>query len=146
MKLAYLGPGIPLLFSFIQNSLIFLVVLTVIFAAFAIYSNVVGDFCSMEGMCSTGFLDFIDKVSIYNKSTSLLFLSIQNYTLLAFSLLSIFIMHYFRYKFRIIEDECDDMINTPSDYAVILRRLPEDTSKEDLEKMVEERRGTLTEE
>lgn len=72
MKLAYLGPGIPLLFSFTQNSIIFLVLLAVIFAAFAIYSNITGNYCSIAGACSDSTIGgYVDKVSIFNKSTSL---------------------------------------------------------------------------
>jgi len=44
--------------------------------------------------------------------------------LLLFVIVSIFLMHYFRYNFRLVEDESDDMITSPSDYALILRRLP----------------------
>ena len=51
-------------------------------------------------------------------------LTIQNFTLLAFVILSVFLMQYFRYRFRKVEDECDDIITSPSDYALILRRLP----------------------
>lgn len=66
----------------------------------------------------------MDGLSIFNKVVSRQFLAIQNYTLLGFTFLSIGLMQYFRYNFRIIQDECDDTIDTPSDYAVILRRLP----------------------
>lgn len=73
-------------------------------------------------------------------------LSIQNYIVLTFVVVNIFLFHFFRYNFRKIEEECDDIVNSPSDYAVILRRLPEQITKEDLELMVEKRRAELTEE
>lgn len=68
-------------------------------------------------------------------------LSIQNYIVLTFVVVNIFLFHFFRYNFRKIEEECDDIVNSPSDYAVILRRLPEQITKEDLELMVEKRRA-----
>lgn len=52
--------------------------------------------------------------------------------LLGFVIAFILLMQYFRYNFRVVEDQCDDIITSPSDYAVILRRLPEDTTKEDI--------------
>lgn len=71
-------------------------------------------------------------------------MAIQNYTLLAFVLVSIVVFQYIRYSFRKMEDDCDDVITSPSDYALILRRLPPDTLKHDVEKMIDDRRGFLT--
>lgn len=59
-------------------------------------------------------------------------LSIQNYILLAFVVVNLLLFQYFRYNFRQIEEECDDIVNSPSDYAIILRRLPENITKEDI--------------
>ncbi len=53
-------------------------------------------------------------------------------------------MQYYRYNFRIVEDQADDIITSPSDYAVILRRLPPDTVKADIEKMIDQKRATIT--
>lgn len=120
MKLAYIGPGIPLLFEFIKNSIVLLLVLALVFMAFALYSNIKGGNCNTEGMCTDAF----DTLAIVNKVSEQSYLSIQNYTLLAFVVVSVVVFQYFRYRFRKLEDECDDLITSPSDYAMILRRLP----------------------
>lgn len=125
MKLSYLGPGIPLLFAFIKNSIIFLVLLGLTFVVFALYSNISGGYCTTLDNCSNNFLD---SFSIFNKSKNNSLLTIQNYMVMAFCILAILVLQYFRYNFRKIEDECDELINTPSDYAIILRRLPEGTT------------------
>jgi hypothetical protein len=53
-------------------------------------------------------------------------------------------MHYFRYNFRKVEEECDNVVISPSDYALIFRQLPEGTTQKDIEKMIEEKRQSLT--
>ena len=72
-------------------------------------------------------------------------LTIQNYTVVGFVIVFIILMQFIRRSFRKVEDDCDDAIDSPSDYAMILRRLPEGTEKEDIERMIEEKRGFLTE-
>lgn len=108
MKLAYIGPGIPLLFEFIKNSIILLLVLTLVFVAFALYSNIKGGNCNTSGTCT----DVFETLAIVNKVSEENYLSIQNYTVLAFSVLSIVVLQYFRYRFRKLEDECDDLITS----------------------------------
>lgn len=53
-------------------------------------------------------------------------------------------MQYYRYNFRVVEDQADDIITSPSDYALILRRLPPDTVKVDIQKMIDQKRATIT--
>lgn len=74
----------------------------------------------------------LDNLAIINKISEPSYMAIQNYTLLAFVLVSIPVFQYIRYNFRRVEDECDDVITSPSDYALILRRLPEETTKNDI--------------
>jgi hypothetical protein len=50
-----------------------------------------------------------------------------------------------RYAARKVERQCDEVINSPSDYAVILRRLPPGTTENDVMEMLEQRRRGLTE-
>ena len=45
IKLAFIGPGIPLLFTFMRNCIILLFSVVVIFVAFAFYSNYKGGNC-----------------------------------------------------------------------------------------------------
>lgn len=44
-QLAFLGPGLPLFFTYIKASILILVVLSVIFCLFAVISNVLGKGC-----------------------------------------------------------------------------------------------------
>lgn len=60
--------------------------------------------------------------------------------------LCIFIFQFFRYRFRKIEDEIDELVASPSDYSLILKRLPENTTESDIMDMIDRRRGFLDEE
>lgn len=123
-----MGPGVPLFFKFLQNSIILLIVLSLVFCIFALYSNIVSTDCVDTDKCKSPF----DTISIINKASQEDFLSIQNYILVAFVLLSFIILQYFRYSFRKVEDDCDDAIDSPSDYAMILRRLPPEVEVADI--------------
>ena len=121
--------------------IILLVVLSLVFCAFGIYSNVVTDDCAQLDSCGDSPFDTI---SIINKASSESYLSIQNYTLVVFVVLSLFMLQCFRYSFRKVEDDCDDAIDSSSDYAMILRRLPPEVQVPDIEQMIEHRRASLT--
>lgn len=105
---------------FLRNAMLILLVLAVIFVGFALYSNIVSGDCQTSNKCASPF----DTLAIINKSSHYAYLSIQNYTVLAFVVISFFVFQGFRYTSRKLEDECDDIIDSPSDYAIILRRLP----------------------
>ena len=99
----------------------------------ALYSNIMGTDCKGEDTCSG---NVFDTLAIINKVTIENYLTIQNYTVVGFVVLFLFIMQGFRYSFRRVEDDCDDAIDSPSDYAMILRRLPEGTEKKDIGDMI----------
>lgn len=88
----------------------------------------------MQGTdCETGCDSSIfNTFAIVNKVSLLNYLTIQNYTVVGFVVLFLIIMQGFRYSFRKVEDDCDDAIDSPSDYAMILRRLPPDIKEEDI--------------
>lgn len=65
--------------------------------------------------------------------------------LLAFVLFSIVIFQFYRYRFRKIVENIDENVATPSDYSLILKRLPKGTTKDNIEEMIEERRKFLDE-
>lgn len=56
----------------------------------------------------------------------------------------ILFLQFLRLKGRELKKECDEVIDSPSDYAVILRRLPPKTNEEQIMAMVEERKKSLT--
>ena len=64
-----------------------------------------------------------------NKINETDFLSVQNYVLLAFVLVFAIALQFFRFVLRKVDGECDEVTNSPSDYAAILRRLPAGTTE-----------------
>jgi hypothetical protein len=62
---------------------------------------------------------------------------------LALIVLTICFFQVLRLNGRKLGKQCDEVIDSPSDYAVILRRLPAGTTEQDVMAMVEERRKSL---
>lgn len=110
------------------------------FAGYALYSNLQGGYCTSNGSCT----DVFDTLAIINQIPESAYLTNQNYLVLGFVVIFVISMQYYRYNFRIVEDQADDFITSPSDYALILRRLPPDTAKEDILKMIDMKRASLT--
>ena len=121
MEVAFLGPGIPLYFAFLKNAISILFILGVVFVAYALYSNSKGTDCAEGDACSG---NVFDNLATINKVTIENFLTLQNYTVVGFVVIFIIAMQFIRRDFRKVEDDCDDAIDSPSDYAMILRRLP----------------------
>lgn len=120
-QLSFLGPGVPLFFHFLKSAIIILILMLLIFSAFCIYSNVSSSDCQTKSACiSDGF----NSLSIVNKESNSLYLSIQSYLAVAFVVVSILFFHYIRVKARQLKQECDEIVDSPSDYAIILRKLP----------------------
>jgi hypothetical protein len=66
-ELVFLGPGVPLLFVFIQNGAMTLMTFALVFAAYAIVSNWFGTSCtSGVDKCVN---DIFNKLSLSNKIT-----------------------------------------------------------------------------
>lgn len=59
-------------------------------------------------------------------------------------LLMIVVMQYVRRQARILEAECDRMIDSPSDYSMILKQLPEGYTEADILEMIDNRRKFLS--
>lgn len=71
-------------------------------------------------------------------------LQTQNYLVMVTILLMIIVMQYVRRQSRILEAECDRMIDSPSDYSMILKQLPEGYTEADILEMINNRRKFLT--
>lgn len=110
------------------------------FSAFALASNILGEDCNQTRKCSP---NIFNTLAIVNKIDENDYLSVQNYVLLAFVLLFVFLAQWVRYTFRQIEEDCDEMSDSPSDYAIIIRRLPKEIIEQKIEKMIDEERGFL---
>lgn len=79
-------------------------------------------------------------MALVNKQYQISFLSVQSYLSLAFVVFIILIFHYFRYHARKLKAECDEVMDTPSDYAIILRRLPPNTTEKDIMDLIDSRK------
>ena len=142
-QLSFLGPGVPLFFLFLKSVIILLILMTIIFAIFGLYSNFSSSDCSLNSSCKQ---DGFNELSIVNKEQQQNYLSIQNYLALAYIVVAILFFHYFRAQARKLEQECDEIIDSPSDYAIVLRRLKAGVTEEDILNMIESRRKDLSEE
>ena len=125
------------------SNVVLLIILGLIFCLFGLISNITGDDCKDLPKCQN---TFFNKLSIVNKIKEESTLSVQNYVLVAFVFLFFFIVQFLRYNFRKLEMFCDQLVNSPSDYSIIIRRLPPLTRKQDIEAAIDEMRAQLTEE
>jgi hypothetical protein len=134
---------VPLFFYFLKSAIILLLLLLCIFAIFGIYSNVASSSCQTNPQCVR---DAFNLLSIINKRGETRLLSIQSYLGMAYVFAAVIYLHYFRLKARQLEQECDEIVDSPSDYAIVLRRLPSDVALDDIIGLVEQQRKLLNEE
>jgi hypothetical protein len=127
--LSFLGPGVPLFFLFLKSAIILLLMMLVIFSAFALYSNIMSNDCLQNDKCS---LDSFNTLSIVNKENNQDFLSIQAYLSLLYVVLSVAFFQVLRLQARRLEQECDEIVSSPSDYAIVLRQLPKNIIEDDI--------------
>lgn len=140
-QLSFLGPGVPLFFHFLKSTILLLLLLLLVFSGFAVYSNVAASECSTNTECVA---DAFNPLSIVNKESDTHALSIQSYLAVAYVALAVLFFQYFRTRARQLRRECDEIVDSPSDYAIILRRLPAGVTEADLLDMVERRRKDLS--
>lgn len=129
MELSFLGPGLPLFFVYIKVCILLLFMLSLVFCAYALGTNAVCADCIGNDHCSNSIMN---RLSIVNKISQTTFLVIQNFFLLGTVICFVFLMQIFRLWFRKIEMQCDIRIDSPSDYAVMLSRLPRNTTQTDI--------------
>lgn len=114
--------------------------MAILFMTFSIYSNITSADCEVFSKCLP---DIFNILALVNKGSRILYLTIQSYLSLLFVIISIVFFHYFRFKARELEQQCDEVIDSPSDYAIILRRLPLEITEQDIVKFVEDRKQGL---
>lgn len=119
--LIFLGPGVPILFSFIQNGIILLNSIIVVFSIYAIISNILGDSCKNIANCT---LIFFNKITISNNIFNDNSLLIQAILILSFVAFYNILNQFFIYRVRKINFTCDELIISPSDYSIIIKNLP----------------------
>lgn len=140
-QFSFLGPGVPLFFFYLRMSIILFVGMSIIFTSFAVYSNYITNDCKTLQVCAG---DVFSLMSLINKRSSSIYMSVQGYLELAFILLVICFFQLIRAMGRKLKQQCDEVVDSPSDYAVILRRLPPNITENDVMAMLEERRKSLT--
>jgi hypothetical protein len=64
---SFLGPGIPLYFKFLKYSVFLLLIFTLIFSIYGLYTNVVQNSCSRSENCTSTIWN---SISIINKKDS----------------------------------------------------------------------------
>ena len=135
--LNYLGPGVPLMFTFIKMSIVLLTILLVLFSIYAMVSNLQGKSCLPENGCDDSvFL----RMSIANKIQDQSSITVQNYLLMTFIILFIFIIQFMIYTIRKGDQRSDAEINSPSDYSLLITQLPEGVAEKDILEMIHEER------
>lgn len=104
MQLTFLGPGVPLFFLFQKYVILLLLIMTIVFMGFSIYSNIDAGDCGKNNKCIT---DVFNMLAIVNKGTNTLYLTIQSYLTLLFLIVTVLFLHLFRFKARKLEQKCD---------------------------------------
>lgn len=139
--MAFLGQGIPLYFLMMKNVLVLLTTSLLFLGVYGLYSNYMGSEC-YTGTTACQVTIF-NQLSILNKATHTTELQIQNYLVLTLIVMLILVMQYVRRTARMLESECDRIVDSPSDYSMILRRLPNDYTEQDIRDMVDQRKKFL---
>lgn len=49
--------------------------------------------------------------------------------MLAFVVISVFVLQFLRNEMQKLNDKCDFIVDSPSDYAIIIRRLPQNITE-----------------
>jgi hypothetical protein len=62
---------------------------------------------------------------------------IQTYLVAAFLLIYILFSQYMIFRIRMRNEKCDELINSPSDYSIIIKNLPEHVQQHQIEAMIE---------
>jgi hypothetical protein len=132
-ELIFLGPGVPLLFIFARLGILLLVILTLFFSIFAVVTNLRGDSCDIASNCQTSI--FV-RLSIANKIYDSYDINIQNYLLVGFIGQLILWMQLMLYMIRRTDQRSDELINSPSDYSLMISQLPEGWTVNDVLEMI----------
>jgi hypothetical protein len=133
IELAFLGPGLPLFFGFVKNAIFLIFSFIIIYASFCLFDNKTTGDCLHNGKCHD---NFVDTFSFLNKQDSASGLEKQLGFILAFTVLSICVLQCLRNDQQKLNDKCDFILDSPSDYAIIIRRLPENITEQDIRDMI----------
>lgn len=99
------------------------------FGCFSVYSNITAGYCLTTAICQNTRFDLL---SIINKLNHAEDLRGQNFALfICVVILFVFFLHV-KYETQMVIKDCDSKVDSPSDYAIILRRLPQEVKKKEI--------------
>ena len=106
----------------LRNVLILLTTSLLVFGVYSLYSDYMGNECSSA--TTACYASIFNQLSILNKAPHTTELQVQNFLMFTLIILLILVMQYVRRSARMLESECDLLVDSPSDYSMIIRRLP----------------------
>lgn len=112
--------------------------ISILFSIFAAYTNYITNDCPTLKACNDNPMNLL---ALINKKSSETYFQLQAWIELACILGVVLFLQWTRYGGRKLERKCDEVIDSPSDYAVILKRLPHGTTEKDIEEMVQQKRN-----
>lgn len=128
LQLSYLGPGIPLYFTFAKSILFLLFVYICIFGVYGLISDIEGENCKLN--CGTE--TYTNKSSVFNIFDNFQTILIQKYIILGLmmvSMIAFMIMRCYMYSLQIYIDQ---FLTTPSDFSLMVRDIPDSATKNDI--------------
>lgn len=147
-NLSFLGPGYPLYFHFLKNTIYLLLIILLISGEFNIFSNYLSDNCIVLSDTTTSsseddgnsvfcVLDLITMFSLVNKTSKNEANEIQHYLNFSSVIGVIIFMIFYRKNQKELFLRIDLKETTPSDYTIIVKNIPTDLNI-DIEKSLYE--------
>jgi len=118
--MSILGSGVVLLFMFKKTFSFILLSAVVIYAIFAIVTNLMGSSSTTVSECEDAYCEYRTKASSENKLEPGLFTIIQWWMGVGFCFVWIFILRMIKYFGKNADQNIDQCLNSSSDYAVIM--------------------------
>lgn len=135
-ELRFLGSGFPLFYNFILYCIGILLVLLISSGAFNLFSNYLGDFCEAEEYSTEGCAsNWMSHLSLVNKSNDSIAMEFQQNLNILSCFLIILLLLWFRRSQRKINAEIDEKQNSPADYTIIVRNIPNNRNSDYVESL-----------
>ena len=106
----------------------FLLLLLGVFSSYALYSNAKGNDCD----CGDSYSSRVTKLSITNKLNDSKAIGMQTALCAVFMICYFIFSQWLIFRIRKKNAECDEIIDSPSDYSLLISHLPPDTTEEEL--------------
>ena len=102
--MVFLGPGVPLLFVFIQNGAAILIIFSLIFTVYATITNILGNSCNSDVNCIN---DIFNKLSMSNKINDDQSVMVQTYLISGSIFFYLFLAQLMIFRIRKVNGICD---------------------------------------